>query len=1461
MAGALAGGVDSHQVQAILDTTSLSARQKQRFLSRARANGEPLPEFWRRLRSDPALGDAAVDQLQLTLQLAAITLGHAPLIAGIKRTHKVEDARALAALDAADWQALVADIDAPDAFASGDSDPKARYAAAVEALVAKAFPTARLFHHWNRDPRLGSEAFRRFVANNPEFEFRDTPVRRFLADKPAALTGIADRERFVHDLEALHRVVSVIPDDDKFDSARALWQQGMRSAHAIVRTGHAAFTRRFSAALGKDLVDAIFARARKKTAASLATLVKFSSAFAGPAPTMFLNLAGAEPTDEIPDWRTLFGSVDFCDCRDCRSVLSPAAYFVDLLQFLQSADAGERNALAVLLDHRPDLAHIRLDCPNTNTPLPYIDLVNEVLENAVVHGAFSLAVTPALQTTAPGAELLANPEHIAPEAYDVLATATFPWSLPFNLWHEERRTYLGHLGLQPVELMDVFHRDGEPPEPIDRAAAALGLTRLQREIVTGAEGGHGLGTTQHIVALLRRTQTTFDELSELLTSQFVNPAGKEVTFEGDSCALEGARLNLTAAERDRLHRFRRFQQATDWSVFELDLAIEQIGAGRLDEAFVIEAAALHRIRARVGLPISELLAWWGGAISTRRHGEERSLYEALFLNLSVNNPLAPVETIFRLNAAGDELATIVDLFEADGELDREIGPLLISALRNSEADLRFLIGETLPSSELRLASLSHLFRVSSFSRALGLTAREYVALSRLTRDAGLTSFGAPAGALQPGSPEATRRWLDTYDALRTSGVRVDELNFLLAHDFVPTFPGQLAADRAALLIAELRTALARLRPFGTLEEDTAADPKLLGDVSAWLAQSLGSLVSDAVEGLRILVGESALSAEGQATLVQEQFAAFVDPVELLAQTPGRDCLLLVYERAAAFLARTAVIQYLATAFAFDAATAEQLLATFLRHPEREGASALDVFLDPAFARVDADPQDTSRFADAQAVLTHLAKLALVIDRLSLTPREVAFVFEHGPSLGWYDLRRLPLAASPAVDPRLDEWRRLTDAFSRRLRAAMHTGSPIDVLLTARHPETTRADLLAVTAAETGWELESLQFLTGGTGYAFRFPEDVADERWLLRLVDAIRLIRKAGVSASQAWSWNLAEATPALARAIKSAAKARHSNEQWLTIVRPLTDSLRARRRDALVDRLIARHDELADADALYERLLIDTQMQPCFLTSRIKQAISSVQLFVQRVLFGLEGDVRFESADRAQWEWRRNFRMREAALNVLLFPENFAEPELRDGKSPLFKELEEKLLEEEVTGDSVERAYLAYLRGLDEVARLEVVGQCEEAHAASTIWHIFGRTRGTPPSYYYRRWVDGAFFTPWEKVDINVEGQHVVPIVFNRRLWLLWPLFTQKHQEPADGDLREDDTQLARLYLGDRVVVERIPRRAMEQPANLAQHHLDAHRGQRSVPRRQPAAVLLLGAGRGRDAARLSVLSSRDSQ
>src|SRR4029077_14980994 len=119
----------------------------------------------------------------------------------------------------------------------------------------------------------------------------------------------------------------------------------------------------------------------------------------------------------------LFGEMDYCACEHCRSVLSPAAYLVVLLQFLDRKDEpATKNPLNILLDRRPDIEHLPLTCENTNTPVPYIDLVNETLEYYITN-KLSLASYQGHSTddAITTEELLACPQFVQDTAYDILA--------------------------------------------------------------------------------------------------------------------------------------------------------------------------------------------------------------------------------------------------------------------------------------------------------------------------------------------------------------------------------------------------------------------------------------------------------------------------------------------------------------------------------------------------------------------------------------------------------------------------------------------------------------------------------------------------------------------------------------------------------------------------------------------------------------------------------------------------------------------------------------------------------------------------------------------------------------------------------------------------------------------------------------------------------------------------------
>ncbi len=242
----------------------------------------------------------------------------------------------------------------------------------------------------------------------------------------------------------------------------------------------------------------------------------------------------------------------------------------------------------------------------------------------------------------------------------------------------------------------------------------------------------------------------------------------------------------------------------------------------------------------------------------------------------------------------------------------------------------------------------------------------------------------------------------------------------------------------------------------------------------------------------------------------------------------------------------------------------------------------------------------------------------------------------------------------------------------------------------------------------------------------------------------------------------------------------------------PYRDIVLSRQRDGLVAYLLHSRttypfDEVSD---LYHHYLLDPLVEGVVRTSRVAAGIAGAQLYVQRCLMNLEETAQGHTdplrvspsrIPRAEWDWRQNYRVWEANRKVFLFPESYLEPELRDDKTPLFKQLEEELLAKPVTEEAVREAYSRYLRGFDELAGLRIAGSYHERNegARRDVLHLFGTTGDDPPVYYYRR-VDDAHFGvgatdratrwgPWQRLDLQIPTRTVSPLVHNGQLYVFW--------------------------------------------------------------------------------------------
>ena len=203
--------------------------------------------------------------------------------------------------------------------------------------------------------------------------------------------------------------------------------------------------------------------------------------------------------------------------------------------------------------------------------------------------------------------------------------------------------------------------------------------------------------------------------------------------------------------------------------------------------------------------------------------------------------------------------------------------------------------------------------------------------------------------------------------------------------------------------------------------------------------------------------------------------------------------------------------------------------------------------------------------------------------------------------------------------------------------------------------------------------------------------------------------------------------------------------------------------------------------------------MGSCMLTSRIKQAISSVQLFVQRCLLNLERPVTDingvelkpgvspDSIDTQRWQWMKYYRVWEANRKVFLYPENWIEPELRDDKTEIFRAFESDLQQSELTHDSALVAFRKYLDKMADIANLTVVSMFEEqlrdenGNVVKTIVHLVGRDNSTPYKHYYRQWklrstTDFGTWTAWEELSIQADSEHILVFLFGGSIYLAWP-------------------------------------------------------------------------------------------
>ena len=336
-----------------------------------------------------------------------------------------------------------------------------------------------------KDPKVSllNTASGKFIADllssNPKFNIRTTSVyelinkNKFFKDLPKAQVS-----EIKNDIKSLQRITVLSPAPEAIP---ALINKNYTSALAITQLPPKQFIESMDGAgLPKETLAHIYTEAENRKIINEQALIKIKEAGERTGISIIdgdIAVSGRHAPAGIPpdvkdvmvknnlSWDLLFGDADFCECGECTSVYSAAAYYVDLLQYLRNNNIDKDyvktdptdlrgTPLENLFARRPDLGRLELTCKNTNTILPYVDLVDEVMEQYV---AFQTTKAFNVGEETSG-ELLSAPQHTEQTAaYQKLSETFFPFTLPYHQPIDATRIFLDHLGSSRFELMDTFY--------------------------------------------------------------------------------------------------------------------------------------------------------------------------------------------------------------------------------------------------------------------------------------------------------------------------------------------------------------------------------------------------------------------------------------------------------------------------------------------------------------------------------------------------------------------------------------------------------------------------------------------------------------------------------------------------------------------------------------------------------------------------------------------------------------------------------------------------------------------------------------------------------------------------------------------------------------------------------------------------------------------------------------------
>jgi len=1107
-----------------------------------------------------------------------------------------------------------------------------------------------------------------FSRNNPELDLR--VVNLFdRKDRKLDWNGIpgADKPRLRKQLMAYQRVLNLANDNaDRME----LLSRGYDSAVKITGKNEEEFVKTSGLSIGKARIT--YALAQEYSLPVAHCFESIRDAVRGE--FQHIALSNLSPTlindlREIDGFDELFGSQSYCACEHCKSILSPAAYFVDLMNFIEQyiskpVFSSKTNHPLHLKNRRGDLWQLKLTCENTHTLIPYLIIVNEVLENyleKVVQG----------------------------DIFEKLSQSSekISFNLPFNLLLEELKLYLSHFG---ISLHEIYKLLNQPEEKFWRAKINLSHEELKVITLPDAAGvkfrfGNPSSFSDFDVQeFIRRVGIDRQQLDDLLALRF-NPDLGNIKISKKPAPDELQNFpeilkNLTNNRLDFIHRIIRLLKKTSWSIPELDLILTALKdaaltSSELNDKAVLYVAHLVDIQEKLKLTVEELCSMFYRMPVSKDFPEQpdrqadMKLFERIFdtKELFGEDPVT-----HKINSSTKFHHYSFNTVNPNDKETAPITPMLLAGLGVSETELLLLLHllkNEIPfdangDCTLDLERISLLYRHARISKALKLNIEDFIKA--------LTLNFEPANLVVT-ELQQIHQLKEFRDWLKTSPFNVSELCFILKGEESSTVKYKVNVETIGTMLQEVQKSQ-EVNKVAALKTHLS---KFFNLTSSQLTDILKWKNID-INGVGIQNALNTTFTDG----------APDNPADLNA-----------------LLELTKEIERALSLFS-NLKFKEETIAHLTEKPEFLGIANIK-----------------------QLTLTDIKSLTLYKELIALgeeaeQPVQTVLASYHASNA----------FSTDDADYLADLWKQDHNLIESLTNSLVFPIVPIE-------------------AIEYLWKCLSVCETLGINGFSLQKLGDDTD----------------------------FAKLTLARDIALGAISSKYDDEKVQKEKLEPYQDKITVKKRDALCDYIIALEKELKfkDLQDVYAFFLLDVEVSGCFRTSRLVCAISSLQLYVHRCLVNLEQsntklnpnvpDVKVDPSiiPAEEWEWRKNYRVWEANRKVFVYPENYLEPDLRDNKTPLFKELEEELLQQKISKESAEAAYRKYVSQFAELARLVIAGSYY--HEASNTYYFFGRTQQDPPQYYYRKWTSNTVWTPWEKIELSINSDRVAAVIHLGKLHIFW--------------------------------------------------------------------------------------------